>query len=860
MEIKEGLSYDDVLLVPKFSDIISRKQVDTSTPLTKTLRLNIPLISANMDSVTEANMAIALARQGGIGIIHRFMTVEDQVKDVLKVKRAEAIIIERPYTLPPEASLREARKMMEEKGVNGLLIVDEFGRYMGILTHRDIMFEEEPSLPVRQLMTSKEKSIFAPWGINLEQAKQVLREKKVEKLPILDEGGYLKGLITLKDIKRKEQYPLASQDSKGRLLVGAAIGVRGDSLERAEALLQAGCDVLVIDIAHGHSEAVIETIKALKERFSGVQIIAGNIATAEATKDLIMAGADAVKVGVGPGCFAAGTRILMSDGTYKNIEEIKSGDKVINMEGKPVFVLKSLCTGIKKVYKLRNSIFYQDTLVTPEHNFWVGDLNTSSKKTLQSRGYAFLLNQQSKTTPKVSKYKWKKVRDFKQDAFLIPRKINFELRDSFEISFKIRIGGNWRRGYDYKLDNVLKPSYELGYIFGSFLGDGSAHTAILKSNSHIGSVRWYFGKNEEDKVNKLRNFILQVFGRETKVYIKPNIFHLIFYYKPLAEFLQGFGKKKDKHLPVEYIVNNQSYLRGILDGLIESDGNKENGGRINFSNTSPRLIELFNILNHLINGFFPNNEQKKGGRGGLKGVSRGIFNPAYRAEIINTGKKRLTEKYQAIKFLECKEMNREIAVYDLEVDCPTHSFIANNVIVHNSICLTRVVAGAGVPQLTAVIDCAKIAKEFNVPLIADGGIKVSGDITKSLAAGASTVMLGNLLAGTEESPGQTIIRSGRKFKIYRGSAGFGAVMARKQRENSKDEADLSEVVPEGVEGTLPYRGNVAEVIHQLIGGLRSGMSYCGAHNLAELWQKAEFMKMSAAGLRESHAHDIEMMK
>ncbi len=478
MEIKEGLSYDDVLLVPKFSDIISRKQVDTSTPLTKTLRLNIPLISANMDSVTEANMAIALARQGGIGIIHRFMTVEDQVKEVLKVKRAEAIIIERPYTLPPEASLREARKMMEEKGVNGLLIVDEFGRYMGILTHRDIMFEEEPSLPVRQLMTSKEKSIFAPWGINLEQAKQVLREKKVEKLPILDEGGYLKGLITLKDIKRKEQYPLASQDSKGRLLVGAAIGVRGDSLERAEALLQAGCDVLVIDIAHGHSDAVIETIKALKERFLGVQVIAGNVATAEATKDLILAGADAVKVGVGGG----------------------------------------------------------------------------------------------------------------------------------------------------------------------------------------------------------------------------------------------------------------------------------------------------------------------------------------------------------------------------------------------SICVTRVVTGAGVPQLTAVIDCAKIAKEFNVPLIADGGIKVSGDITKSLAAGASTVMLGNLLAGTEESPGQTIIRGGRKFKIYRGSAGFGAVMARKQRENSKEEADLSEVVPEGVEGTLPYKGNVAEVIHQLIGGLRSGMSYCGAHNMTELWQKAEFVKMSAAGLRESNAHDIEMMK
>ena len=443
---------------------------------TKKIMINLPIVSANMDTVTESSMAISMARHGGIGIIHRFMTIEDQTNEILKVKRSEGILIEKPYTLTPEHIIKDAKVLMENKNITGILITDNVGRYVGILTHRDLMFEDNLLKPISEIMTPKDESITSVPNINIEAAKKLFKEYKVEKLPLVDKNGLLKGLITAKDIMKKDMHPLASKDKKGRLLVGGAIGIKGDYLERAEALINAECDVLCIDIAHGHSQFVVDTIKALRDKFDDVQIIAGNVATAEGTLDLINAGADAIKTGVGGG----------------------------------------------------------------------------------------------------------------------------------------------------------------------------------------------------------------------------------------------------------------------------------------------------------------------------------------------------------------------------------------------SICVTRIVTGAGVPQFSAVLDCVKVANEFGIPVIADGGIKQSGDITKALAAGASSVMLGNLLGGTEESPGQTIIRGGRKFKIYRGSAGFGSVMSRKQRENGND--DLSDVVPEGVEGTVPYKGNVSEVLYQLVGGLKSGMSYCGAHNMNELWKNAEFVKITSAGLKESHAHDIDVLK
>jgi inosine-5'-monophosphate dehydrogenase len=851
------LSYDDVLLVPKKSIVFSRKDISTKTKFSRRIDLNIPIVSANMDSVTESDMAIAMARLGGIGIIHRFMGAIEQAEEVEKVKRADNLLIEKPYMIAPNRTLADVKKMMNEKGIHGLLVVEN-NQLQGIITDRDVIFRNNDTALVSELMTPFPK-LYTGWeGISVDEAKDIFKISKIEKLPIINDNKELKGLITQKDIIKVEKYPMAARDRKGRLLVGAAIGVKSDFLDRTKALVDAGVDVIVIDVAHGHSIRVIDVLQKVKKHFPDIDVIAGNVASAEATKDLIENGADGIKVGVGPGCFAAGTRILMANGVYKNIEDINPREKIINKDGMPVKVKKSFCTGIRKVSKLRNSIFYQDTFVTPDHKFWVGDLNTSSRKTLASRGYAYLLNQKSKTIPKKSKYKWKKVKDFKQDALLMPKKINFEFEETFEVKLKKRVKGNWRIGYTYATDVILKPCYELGYIFGTFLGDGSSHTAVHKG-SHIGSVRWYFGKNEKRIANKLNKCLFKVFSKEAKIQIKSNIIQQILYYKPFADFLQKFGKKEKKHLPDKYLINNRKYLQGILDGLVDSDGYKEPQGRTRFCNTSKRLIELFNITSYLLTGVFPNNLKKGINVGGLNYKDVNCFNPAYLSEIINTGKKRLTKDYQAIKLLEIQETEMKVEVYDLEVDCPTHSFIANNAIAHNSICTTRIVSGSGVPQCSAVMDCAEIARDLGVPIIADGGVKVSGDISKAIAAGASTVMIGSLLAGTDESPGLMTIRNGEKFKVSRGMASFGAAMGRRNREKQKLSKDLEDVVPEGVEAVVRYKGKVAEVVAQLVGGLRSGMSYCGADSVPMMHEKSEFVRISGAGMRESKPHDVNLV-
>ena len=471
--VDEGLSYDDVLLVPQRSSVFSRRDVDTTTRLTKVITLAAPLISANMDSVTEASMAIAMARCGGLGVIHRFLTIEREVEEVRKVKRSESIIIERPFTLTGDATLKDARRVTHDHGISGILIVDKDNRLRGILTSRDMKFETIDSVRVSDLMTHD--VITAPIGIPIEDAKEMMRTHKIEKLPLVDTEGRLSGLITAKDIIRKETTPKASKDKKGRLLVGASVGATGDYIERTQALLDAGADAVFIDIAHGHSEHTIQALKTIKRTFGDVQVIAGNVATAEGTRDLIAAGADAIKVGVGPG----------------------------------------------------------------------------------------------------------------------------------------------------------------------------------------------------------------------------------------------------------------------------------------------------------------------------------------------------------------------------------------------STCTIRIVTGAGMPQLTAVMACAEAAGD--VPVVADGGMKNSGDITKALAAGAAVAFSGFLFSGTDEAPGVTLIKDGRKYKIYRGSAGYGTALSRKQLTNNND-VDVHDVVPEGVESLVPYKGTVAEIVYQLLGGLRSGMSYCGSHTLAELRANARFVKITPASMRESGSHDVELLK
>lgn len=477
MDIVQGLTFDDVLLVPKRSPIVSRSQTNLRTMLSRNITLNTPIISANMDTVTESGMAIALAREGGIGIIHRFMTIEDQVDEILKVKRSESVMIEQPYTIKPDLTVAEAKKVMAEFSVSGLL-VEEGGKLLGIITRRDITFEKNNKLKVSELMTKD--VITAKAGINIDQAKEILHNKRIEKLPVVDDKKHIVGLITSKDILKMEQYPYASKDRKGRLLVGAAVGVKGDYLERTEALLEAGADIIVVDIAHGHSENAINTVHMIKKAFPSCELIAGNVATGEGSRDLIKAGVDAVKVGVGSG----------------------------------------------------------------------------------------------------------------------------------------------------------------------------------------------------------------------------------------------------------------------------------------------------------------------------------------------------------------------------------------------SICITRVVTGSGVPQLTAVIDSVKVARDYGIPIISDGGIRNSGDITKALAAGASSVMVGSLFGGTDESPGKTLVKNGKKYKMYRGMASFYASLGRKYREAGPqvvDSDDLNDYVPEGVEAMVPYNGSVVEIIRQMAGGLRSGLSYCGAKTITEMQKNAEFIKITSAGYIESQSHDVDLM-
>ncbi|OPY57670.1 MAG: Inosine-5'-monophosphate dehydrogenase [Pelotomaculum sp. PtaU1.Bin035] len=471
-----GLTFDDVMIIPSASEVLP-KDVDTCTKLTKSIKLNIPLMSAGMDTVTESRLAIAIAREGGIGVIHKNMSVERQALEVDRVKRSEHGVISDPIYLAPDNLVREALQLMERYRISGVPIVVE-GKLVGILTNRDLRFEGDFSKKIGEVMT-RDNLITAPVGTTMEQAKAILQRYKVEKLPIVDDDFNLRGLITIKDIEKSRQYPNSAKDRRGRLMAAAAVGVSFDTNERVEALVKANVDVIVIDSAHGHSRGVLDTVAKIKEDYPDVAVVAGNVATAAGTKDLIEAGADAVKVGMGPG----------------------------------------------------------------------------------------------------------------------------------------------------------------------------------------------------------------------------------------------------------------------------------------------------------------------------------------------------------------------------------------------SICTTRVVAGIGVPQITAIYDCARIAAKYGVPVIADGGIKYSGDITKAIAAGADVVMLGSLLAGTEESPGDIEIYQGRSFKVYRGMGSLAAMKSGSKDRYFQETQEIgSKLVPEGVEGRVPFKGSLAETVYQLVGGLRAGMGYSGCFNIHELKIKTRFMRCTAAGLKESHPHDVMITK
>ena len=851
--LREALTFDDVLLVPGYSEVIPR-DVDVSTRLTPLIPLRMPLVSSAMDTVTEAATAIRMAREGGMGFIHKNLTIEDQAREVTRVKKAQSGIVVDPLTIAPSRTLEEAFALMRHYRISGLPVVDADKRPVGILTNRDVRFEKRLSLQVGEVMTKN--VITAKDGVSIDEAKDILHKHRIEKLLVVDKEGRLKGLITIRDIEQAEMHPTAAVDDMGRLRVGAAVGVGGDRDARIEALIAAGADVVCIDTAHGHSAGVLAACRETRKKFPKLQLVAGNVATGEATKALIETGVNAVKVGVGPGCFSAGARVLMADASYKNIEDVVAGDRVINMHGRSVRVVKAWCTGVREVMALRHTAWFGETHVTPDHNFFVGDLSTVSAATVTSKGYARALAQPTKHGN--DKLGWKEIGAVERAACLLPSQIEFDLPRSFSIDLTAFAVRKQKQLARYKTQ--IEATYELGYVFGTFLGDG--HAFIAKSrNSELGRASWYFAKHETAIAEKLVRCLEQVSGVAVEPKIGRKVIDIHFYSLQWARLLAQFGKRQDKHLPAQYRCADRGYLRGLFDGLVDSDGYVGADGRVGFRNMSLQLAELFNVVCYLVNGSFPNCNTEQPSAGGLAGTATEHCRESYRSRLNVTHEKRLTERYQVVKMLDRHRMDVSVPVYDIEVDCPSHSFICNNAIVHNSICTTRIVAGVGVPQLTAISDAVAAAKGSGVAIIADGGIKYSGDVAKALAAGADTVMIGSLFAGTDEAPGEIILYQGRSYKSYRGMGSIGAM-----KEGSKDryfQADVetpAKLVPEGIEGRVPYKGPLRESIYQLVGGLRASMGYLGCATIADLHANAKFVKISSQGLRESHVHDVIITK
>ena len=856
-----ALTFDDVLLLPNETDVLP-SEADTSSRLTREITVHVPLLSAAMDTVTEARMAIAMARQGGIGVLHRNLSIEDQAHQVDLVKRSESGMVSDPVTVGPDATLDQLDALCAQYRVSGLPVVAEDRTLLGIITNRDLLFvpaEDFPLRKVRELMTPM-PLVTAPVGIPSEDAAALLAKHKVEKLPLVDSAGRLAGLITVKDFVKKEKYPHATKDGESRLRVAAAIGFFGDAWDRATALADAGVDVLVPDTANGQAQLMLEMIRRLKRDpgTRSVQVLAGNVATRAGAQALVDAGADAVKVGVGPGCLGAGTRVLMADATYKDIEDVRPGDRVINMHGAPVTVVKAWCTGVRDVLAVRHTQSGKATVVTPDHRFWVGDLSSMSAATISGKGYAKALTQPTRLG--ADKIGWQEIGSPRPLVALAPRAIQFELPEHFRIDlhdFAVRPSRLAR----YRTD--IKDSYDLGFLFGAFLGDGHAFLHQSKGRD-IGRVSWTFGAGEGAITAKLAGAVELVTGVAPKISNVKNCLIVRLYSLQWARLLGQFGKRSEKHLPAHYLCRSDEYLNGLRDGLLASDGHVEPGGRECFRNTSPRLVELWNVLTLLVKGSFPSVATEGGSAGGLREVDVTNCRESHRSRLDVGHAKRHLGDLQCVKILSRQPLPVAAPVYDIEVDCPTHSFLADNVIVHNSICTTRVVAGVGVPQITAINEVAAACKPAGVPVVGDGGLQYSGDIAKALVAGADTVMLGSLLAGCEESPGDLVFVNGKQYKSYRGMGSLGAMASRGKVSYSKDryfQADVSSddhIVPEGIEGQVAYRGPLSAVAAQLVGGLRQSMFYVGAHTIAELQERGRFVRITPAGLKESHPHDIQM--
>lgn len=510
-------------------------------------------------------------------------------------------------------------------------------------------------------------------------------------------------------------------------------------------------DVL-IDIANGHMYDLWEACKTAKEIWGDqLTLMVGNIANPKAFHEFTEIGVDYIRLGIGGGCLDGETRVLMAEGYYKNIKDINIGEHVINRDGIPVKVINKIYSGIKNVKKVKTNNFYKDTIVTEDHQFLISDLSNYTQSTISSRGYKKCFNNQN--------VKWKPIGEFDKGNLLSPNKIEFKISENLDLDLQ-----------EYESDKSefsikkIKESYELGYIFGLFLGDGSSRCTSSfnkKKNyfSKIGNVHWHLNKTEENICKKLISALNQVFDINPSISYRKSVIVVNANKKALANLFNNFyNDKKEKHLPIKFLCKNKEYLKGIYDGLIDSDGNTDNG-RLCLTNTSVHLIELFNIINHILYGYFPNNQENRKSIGNLENCNINSLKKSYSCKTLKNYNVRLTEKYYLSKLLNIENVDEAIETWDIEVDCPTHSFIANNNIVHNSVCTTTTHTGVHYPMASLIMECKAIANRYNraCKIIADGGISNTADINIALACGADFVMMGSIFNKTNEACGQPYV-------------------------------------------------------------------------------------------------------
>jgi IMP dehydrogenase/GMP reductase len=590
---------------------------------------------------------------------------------------------------------------------------------------------------------------------------------------------------------------------------------------------------LCIDVANGYSALFVEFGKKVRLAFPNVTLVGGNVVTREMVQELsIYCQFDIIKIGIGSGCFSADTKVLMANGTYKNINTIIPGESVINREGKPVKVLNVTCQGEKRVLKIRTNNWHTDTIVTPDHRYWIGDLQTSSLECINTSGIE---------TPKSSKYKWQSIGNVNpENTFLLmPNKFKWQLPENFKIDLSeytvksnvtdesIITTGNGT----IEINRHVESCYDLGYIFGTFLGDGNSRITNQSGQSESGSCHWAFGLHEQDIADKLIAAISNMIQYDCYV-DKPNNKNILLvscYNKCFAKLFNEFGKRLEKHLPEKYYCTNKKYIQGLFDGLIDSDGsidiNKSGSENLILNNTNEKIIELFNWCCFNLEYSFGSGKTKKS-IGNLKGTCIENLQQGYRVKTHTLN--RFTNDYVYSTLLD-SETNGVCETWDIEVDCPTHSFIANNSIVHNSVCTTRLQTGVGYPQLSAVMECSDAAHGLGTHIIGDGGITNAGDLAKCLGGGADFVMAGGLFAGHDESGGELVIDpiDNKKYKLF-----YGMSSATAMNKHAGGVAHYRSA--EGKTVKLPYKGPVSETVKHLLGGLRSACTYIGAEKIKHM--------------------------